>query len=34
MNLEGEGAKSKENSLQKYHIIMKYNISIRMSLKK
>jgi hypothetical protein len=32
MNLEGEGAKGKEDFLHKSHIIMEYNISIRMSL--
>jgi hypothetical protein len=34
MNLEGEGAKSKENFLHKSYIIIEYNISLRMSLTK
>jgi hypothetical protein len=34
MNLEGEGAKGKEDLLHKSYIIVEYNINIRMSLTK
>jgi hypothetical protein len=32
MNLEGEEAKGKDDLLHKSHVIMEYNIRIRMSL--